>query len=54
MVPLHRDPAGIEVELLEQRLNGGAGGELTHLAVEADADFAGGGYFFSPFLFDAR
>jgi hypothetical protein len=53
-VPLDGDSGGVETELLEECLDGNPGLEQVRLAVEADADFAGGGYFFSSFLFVAR
>jgi hypothetical protein len=53
-VPLDGDAVGVEPELLEELLDRSPPGELARLAVEADADSVGGGYFFSPFLFVAR
>ncbi len=53
-VPLHGDAAGVEAEVLEELLDRNPRWESVRLSVEADADFAGGGYFFSSFLFVAR
>jgi hypothetical protein len=53
-VPLDGDATGVEVEVLEELLDRSPLGELTGLSVEADADFPGGGYFFSSFLLVAR
>ena len=53
-VPLDGDATDVEAEVLEELLDRSPPGELVRLAVEADADFAGGGYFFSSFLFVAR
>jgi hypothetical protein len=53
-VPLDGDASSVEAELLEELLDRNPRREQVRLAVEADADFAGGGYFFSSFLFVAR
>jgi hypothetical protein len=53
-VPLDGDAGRVEAELLEELLDGNPRREQVRIAVEADADFAGGGYFFSSFLFVAR
>jgi hypothetical protein len=52
-VPFDGDAKRIEIQLLEKRLDRGAGGERMRLAIEPDANLTGG-YFFCSFLCEAR